>query len=226
MSEMRTPPTDPGDQRGATPVSGARRDGGRKRGLLFGALLVAALVVLALLLSQCGGDDPGSGTDAAGQTSRSAEGSASASAPESSSATPSGAAPTGGAAGGDGQVVTADGRQVLQLAAALDSGSALAGLVDQSVTATGARVLAVPADEGFWLGTSESERIWVQLTGEAGESPYQVQEGDLVDFEGTVVSHQAGFAEQVGLDAAEGAEQLDGQTAHLEVAKSSVRLSA
>ena len=80
--------------------------------------------------------------------------------------------------------------------------------------------------EGFWLGTSETERVWVQLTGEAGESPYQVQEGDLVDFEGTVEAHDAAFAEQAGVDDAEGAQQLADQAAHLTVAKSAVRLSA
>ena len=68
--------------------------------------------------------------------------------------------------------------------------------------------------------------MWVQLTGQAGESPYQVQEGDLVDREGTVVEHDAAFPGEVGVDDAEGAQQLAGQGAHLEVAKSAVRLSA
>jgi hypothetical protein len=44
---------------------------------------------------------------------------------------------------------------VLALAAGPDAGTALGGLADQPVTATGARVLSVPADEGFWLGASE-----------------------------------------------------------------------
>ena len=122
--------------------------------------------------------------------------------------------------------MTADGRSALAPAAGTDAAAALGGLAGQPVTATGVRVLSVPADEGFWLGTSETERVWVQLTGEAGESPYQVQEGDLVDFEGTVEAHDAAFAEQVGVDAAEGAQQLTEQAAHLEVAKSSLRLSA
>jgi hypothetical protein len=108
---------------------------------------------------------------------------------------------------------------VLPLAAGSDAATALGGLTGQPVTATGGRVLAVPADEGFWLGTSETERVWVQLTGEAGESPYQVQEGDLVDLEGTVEAHDAAFP-------AEGAQQLADQAAHLTVAKSAVRLSA
>ena len=68
--------------------------------------------------------------------------------------------------------------------------------------------------------------MWVQLTGEAGESPYQVREGDLVDLEGAVVTHDAGFPAEVGVDDAEGAQQLADQAAHLTVAKSAVRLSA
>ena len=51
MSEFRTPSTGPGQQRGATPVVGGTRGGGRRRGLLVGALLLAPLVVLALRLS-------------------------------------------------------------------------------------------------------------------------------------------------------------------------------
>ena len=42
-------------------------------------------------------------------------------------------------------------------------------------------VLSVPADEGFWIGTSQNDRVWVQIVGK-GESPYQVQAGDKVDF--------------------------------------------
>ncbi len=233
MSESRTPSTGPGQQRGATPVGGGDRGGGRRRGLVTGALLLAAIVALLLLLSQCTGDDPEAGSDPAAQTSSATgdpSGSASAG-PSSGSATPSSAAPDSsaapsGAATDGGQVVTTDGRSVLPLAAGSDAATALGGLTGQPVTATGVRVLAVPADEGFWLGTSETERVWVQLTGEAGESPYQVQEGDLVDLEGTVEAHDAAFPEQAGVDDAEGAQQLADQAAHLTVAKSAVRLSA
>ena len=227
MSESRTPSTGPGQQRGATPVGDGTRGGGRRRGLLIGLALLAALVVLALLLSQCSGSDPESGTDPAAQASESSAASsgAASSGPSSSGPSSGSTAPSSGSAAG-GSVVSADGQSVLALASGPDAAVALAGLAGQPVTGTGARVLSVPADEGFWLGTSETERVWVQLTGEAGESPYQVQEGDLVDFEGTVEEHDAAYPEQVGVDDAEGAQQLAGQAAHLTVAKSSVRLSA
>ncbi len=122
--------------------------------------------------------------------------------------------------------MTGDGRDVLALAAAPDAAGSLAGVTGQPVTATGVQVLSVPADEGFWVGSSDTQRVWVQLTGEAGESPYQVQEGDRVDFEGTVVAHDAGFPQQVGVDEAGGAAQLSQQAQHLEVAKGAVRLAA
>ena len=207
-------------------MGGGDRGGRRRRGLLFGGLLLAALVALALLLSQCGGSDPEAGSDPASQSTGSS-GPASSEPSSSPGAPGSSAAPSGGSAGaGGGQVVTADGRSVLALASGPDAATALAGLAGQPVTATGVRVLSVPADEGFWLGTSEAERVWVQLTGEAGESPYQVQEGDLVDLEGSVVEHETAFPGEVGVDDAEGAQQLTEQAAHLTVTKSSVRLSA
>ena len=106
------------------------------------------------------------------------------------------------------------GRSVLDLAGTADAAAALGGLSGQAVTGTAVRVLTVPADEGFWVGTSDQQRTWIQLTGEAGESPYQVTEGDTVYFEGAVVTHDQSFAGAVGVDEAEGAAQLTAQGAH------------
>ncbi len=58
-----------------------------------------------------------------------------------------------------------------------------------------------------------------------GESPYQVQEGDILDFEGTVAAHDEAFAGEVGVDEANGAAQLTEQRHHLEVATAAVQLS-
>ena len=230
MSEVRTPSTG-ADQHGATPVSGERR-GGRRKGLLFGALLVAALLALALLLSQCMGSDPSGETGAAGDSPAAADPSdtsgsdcGSGSGSQSGSGSGSGAASGGTGATGRGTIVTAGGASILDLAAGGDAAAALGGISGQQVTATGVRVLSVPADEGFWVGSSETQRVWVQLTGEAGESPYQVEEGDVVDFSAAVVAHDPSFTGQVGVDQAEGATQLTDQGQHLEAAKSAVRLS-
>lgn len=217
-------PSEPARPVGATPVGGGNRGGGRRRGLLVGAALLAILLLAALLLSQCGSDDadgdPASSTGS-GSASSTSEGTGGATG-GSATASPSAG---GGTAAGAGQIRTADGWSVLELAASADGAAALAGVTGQPVTGTAVQVLSVPADEGFWVGTSEAERVWVQLTGEAGESPYQVTEGDSVDFQGTVAAHAAGFAAQVGVDDAEGAAMLDGLGQHLEVAKSAVTLS-
>jgi hypothetical protein len=90
----------------------------------------------------------------------------------------------------------------------------LSDVVGQRVSATALEVHSVPADEGFWVDTS-GEDAWVQLK-TAGESPMQVEAGQRVSFVGTVVAHDADFAERPefsGLDAA----QLVDAGAHVEV---------
>jgi RNA polymerase sigma factor (sigma-70 family) len=77
-------------------------------------------------------------------------------------------------------------------------------------------VESVPADEGFWLGDSPTRRVWVQLMNSA-EQDHRIRPGDRVSFDGEVVSHSPGFAEQVGVTTAEGAAQLERQGAHISV---------
>ncbi len=224
---MSTPtsPSGPGRPVGATPI-GARDDGGRrKKGLLWAGLALLALVAIALLLSQCGGNDPAGGTDAAGSSDPASSSSAPSSSPEAEpSPSESSSSAGAGAGAGGGQLVSGE-QDLLQLVAGGDAATAFAEFAGQPATATGVQVLSVPADEGFWVGSSDTERVWVQLTGEAGESPYQVQEGDRVDFEGSVVAHDEAFAGEVGVDEADGAGQLTEQGHHVEVAKSAVQLS-
>jgi hypothetical protein len=83
----------------------------------------------------------------------------------------------------------------------------------------------VPADEGFWVGSSATDRIWVQLEG-GGESAYTVRPGDRVSFTGQLVANPAGFARQSGVDPDEGAEQLDRQAAHITVSQADLRLTS
>ncbi|TKJ16857.1 hypothetical protein [Blastococcus sp. CCUG 61487] len=218
---MSTPDSSPRRQAGATPVGASERK--RRPGWLIPLLLgIAAVVIALLLLSQCGADD----TDAAGAadpSSSATEGNGSSSpSPDGSTPAPT-AAQDGGDAGQPG-TVTANGTSLLPLAAGSDPAGALSASADQPVVATAVQVLSVPADEGFWIGTSEAERIWAQLTGD-GESPYQVQPGDVVDLQGTLVAHSAGFAGQVGVAEADGAAQLDAQGHHIEAAKTAVTLS-
>jgi len=83
----------------------------------------------------------------------------------------------------------------------------------------------VDADEGFWVGNTRGDRIWVQLVGRPPESPYHVKEGDVVSFVGTVAPNRDHFAGRVGVDAAEGAAQLDAQGQHLDVVKRTLVLA-
>ncbi|MCE0539647.1 hypothetical protein LWF15_29525 [Kineosporia rhizophila] len=117
--------------------------------------------------------------------------------------------------------VYAAGDQILPLSG--DS-SDLAAYVGQRATARGIPVQSVVADEGFWVGRA-NDRIWVQLTGRPPESTYHVERGDEVTFAGEVVAHNAGFADEVGVNQAEGARSLTSQGAHIEVQKRTLALA-
>jgi hypothetical protein len=58
--------------------------------------------------------------------------------------------------------------------------------------------------------------VWIQLLGE-GESGERFTPGQLLDFNGTVVSHADDFPASVGVDESEGAQELDRQRVHIEV---------
>lgn len=118
------------------------------------------------------------------------------------------------------QALTVDGRTLLPLPAA-----GLASYAGQTVKANGVLVQSVPADEGFWVGTNVSDRVWVQLAvPAAGESRPHVRVGEHVSFRGIVVTHPAGFPGRAGVTAAEGAAQLARQGAHLRVNGDVLRL--
>jgi hypothetical protein len=210
---------------GATPVGGKERKR-RPAWLIPLIAAIAAVIVLLLLLSQCGTNGDDGDTSGAGATSSADADDSSGSAQSGSrSGSPSSSAAGQGNAASVGQpgTITANGTAVLPAAGA-NPGGALAAFAGQPAQGAAVQVLLVPADEGFWVGSSDTERVWVQLTGE-GESAYQVQAGDTVDFEGTVVAHPGGFSEQVGITEADGAAQLTQQGHHIEVDKAAVSLS-
>jgi hypothetical protein len=106
-------------------------------------------------------------------------------------------------------VLTVDGDSLLPLAIAdgVDPDGDLSRLSGKRAVGQDVRVLAVPADEGFWVGLDRTDRVWVQLTGPPPESPYG-----------------RGYARAVGVDSAEGAATLTAQRQHLAVAKRGLRL--
>jgi RNA polymerase sigma factor (sigma-70 family) len=100
----------------------------------------------------------------------------------------------------------------------------LADLAGRSVRARGVRVLAVPADEGFWVGDRPGHRVWVELrTG--GESPETIRSGQRLTFTGVVVRNDPGFVRRLGLSDADGAHELTRQGAHIEADAEDVRTS-
>ena len=207
------------------------------------ALVVLALLILALV--QCGpgrggtedggsgaaatsappaGGEAGSGTDGTGTGGGTGDGTGDGTGTGDGAGAGSGGA-AGGAAAGAG-TITAGSTALLPVSAAGGANGELTGLAGQAVTATGVAVQSVPSDEGFWLGTSETDRVWVQLTEVPGESPFQVEPGALVDLTGSLTAHDGTFAQQVGVDAAEGADQLTRQAAHVEVPAGRITLDA
>ena len=116
--------------------------------------------------------------------------------------------------------LTSEGRAILPLT----SRPPLSRYAGDPVRAQGVRVQQVAADEGFWVGTSPRDRVWVQLTG-TRESRPRVQRGDRVSFTGRMVEHRPGFARRVGVTAPEGAGLLDQQGYHVEVRADRLRIT-
>jgi hypothetical protein len=108
-------------------------------------------------------------------------------------------------------------------AAARSGDRGLAALAGQTATGHAVPVQSVPADEGFWIGTGPTDRVWVQFTA-SGESAITITPGQLLDLSGPIVPHGADFARKAGVAAADGAEQLTGQGAHLEVDPNQVKV--
>ncbi len=110
-----------------------------------------------------------------------------------------------------GETPPAGTAQVVDLSDAGD----LDEIIGRTVSADGARVESVPADEGFWIDTDGGRRAWVQVA-TTGESPFTVEPGARVTFTGEVVGHGTDFAGRPDFPAAD-VEDLLGEAAHIEV---------
>lgn len=93
---------------------------------------------------------------------------------------------------------------------------ALSQYSGETVEANSVNVLSVVSDEGFWVGQSEDQRVFVRLA-ESGESGPNVQPGDRVSFSGTVVENDQNFVESRGITEEEGAQLLERQGHHINV---------
>lgn len=164
-----------GTSRGSSTGARAAGDddgGGKKRGLLpllLGLLVLLALALLLFFLLRGGDDDSESA---------------------SSTATPSATAsatPAGGAAGGGAGTLTAGGTELLPVPDATE----LSSTAGEAATGEGVTVQSVVEGQGFWVGTSETDRVYVELGGDIGEDEQpgqdvQVAKGDKVNLTGEV----------------------------------------
>ena len=211
---MSTPNRPASRPAGATPVGNKSN---RRKWLLPLLLGAIAFIVLLLLLSRCGNDDMPSSPSGASATTSSVAPTDTA----TTDATPSEPASVSGQPGGDTNAagsVTADGDDLLTAQTSISQG----GHDGEQAVGHAVKVQSVPADEGFWVGTSSTDRLWVQLSGTQGESDYKVKQGDAIDFTGTVKAADKGFATGVGLTTEEGADQLTQQGHYISVPSSSV----
>jgi hypothetical protein len=174
----------------------------RRRGRRLAAPALMLLVLLLLVLGGCGGGGDDSGT---GDATSAEEGSTD----------------TGGggdsAAGGPGSLVSAGQDVFAQL---LGGPGALEGVRDMEVVGTSVPVQEVVSATGFWIGTSELDRIFVVIEGQGGAS-FEVKEGDKVSFTGVMEPNLG--AEEYGLREGQGAQQFRDQTLHVQVQAEDLR---
>ena len=177
-----------GRQTGAYSVGeDKRRGGGWWKWLLLLLALLALILVLVLLFS--GDDDDESASQGVSTTAQ-----------ESAPSGGSGDEATSGAAAGAG-TLTAAGTSLLSSA-----GGNIEGSVGQDATGENLKVLSVVEDEGFFAGTSEADRVYVEYGGDVGEDEQDSglpQVGDTVNLTGPVRPAPEDPAQTLNLDAAE-----------------------
>jgi RNA polymerase sigma factor (sigma-70 family) len=141
-------------------------------------------------------------------------------APTTTTLPPVAAAPgPAGQGGGSGVRLVVPGRSLLPV----PGREVLARHAGQPVRGVNVPTRGVYADEGFWAGTGDGDRLWVQLVGR-GESPFQVRPGQRASFTGRLVPSPPGFARRVGMVPSEGAALSGRQGHHIEVAYGDITL--
>ena len=83
--------------------------------------------------------------------------------------------------------ITAAGATLLPLTLTAHPGTALSRYDGKTVTANSVVVQSSPAANGFWIGPSKAERIWVQLLQPGRVHPHPVRKGDHVSFTGAIM---------------------------------------
>ena len=223
---------------GAHSIGGADEGAGGKKkrwaGWLIALGLLALLGLLAFLVARNTGDEGDTdGVDLSNDRQGGATEATNAASNAADSASRAATTATGGsvttAAPGIGSVTTAAPTAGAgTVAAALTTGSddvlalagtnQLAGVSGRPVQGRAVTVESVVADEGFWVGNSATQRVFVFMTPQArtasGESPFQVSANQQVNLTGAMRAGPDPAA--LGVDEAEGAAQLTAQGQYVE----------
>ncbi len=106
----------------------------------------------------------------------------------------------------------------------LSGGTPLAAYAGQEVRAEAAPVESVPTNEGFWVGTSPADRIWVDLdSGQPLSKP--VSAGQRVSFAGTLVPNHPELPTQLGLEVPPDRAQLERQGHHISISEETLQIT-
>ncbi|HZG94584.1 MAG TPA: hypothetical protein VEZ46_07715 [Mycobacteriales bacterium] len=209
---------------GAVSATGQRHHGlGWLPWLLLGLLALLALLTF-LLVRNVGDEGDRSGVDTtndragstAGQSGTGQTGTGQAAV--SPTTGPAGTGDTAAGAAG-AAALTSGGKDLLAASAGKAGLEAYAG---KEAVGRAVEVQSVVANEGFWVGSSERERVFVFLTPEArnseGESPFQVKAGQQVNLTGSVDKLPSDLT-PFGVDKSEGADQLRRQGSYVKATK-------
>ncbi|WP_432487480.1 hypothetical protein [Kineococcus sp. SYSU DK018] len=170
--------------------------GSRKWLWLLLAAIAAALILWAILALTGDDDDVDVDTGAVDpQTTASApvtptDDATTSSASPSTSATAGGDPTATATATSDPAATTVAGAVLVGGVDVLTSGTDLTTLVGQQVQATEVEVTEVVADEAFYVGPQAGQTVLVRLPqfagADAAESPFTVEQGDVVSFTGSL----------------------------------------
>jgi hypothetical protein len=180
---------EPSRQHARGRATGDERDRRRRGGIPWWVWLLGllALGLIAFMIFAGGTDEPSEGTGATGTEETST--------------------------GADAGALTAGSTNLLSLAA---SGDDLSQYEGESVTDEGVVVESVVGDEAIWVGNSPTERLFVFLDLQDESGP-DINAGDRVDLSGTLEGVPSGFADELGVTADEGADQLEEQGSYIKV---------
>lgn len=92
----------------------------------------------------------------------------------------------------------------------LQSGLTVGDYQGNDVVAVDVPVESVVDGAGFWVGTSDEDRVFV-----VADELSDVEAGTTVSFTGVVQDHGPGFADKIGVEVGEGAERLGELKGHV-----------